>query len=185
MENTLMLGKIEGKRRRGLQRMRWLDCITDSKNMKLSKLLEILKDRRAWHAAVYGAARSQTWLGDWTTTIISKVHSLRSKSFRDPGVLCTKLQLVGLIFWTHYSESYFRTYGLGPLQDFSCVFARPGKSSWHKACNGLAFYAMLSCFSHVWLCATPWTAAHQAPLSQASPGKNTGVDCCFLLQCIL
>ena len=60
LENTLMLGKIEGKRRNGQQRMRWLDNITDSVDMNLRKLLEIAQDRGAWHAAVHGVTKSQT-----------------------------------------------------------------------------------------------------------------------------
>ena len=65
-----MLGKIKGRRRRGHQRIRWLDGITDAMNMKLGKLWEMMRDREAWQASVHGVVQNLTWLGDWTTELV-------------------------------------------------------------------------------------------------------------------
>ena len=66
LEKTLMLGRTGGRRRRGQQRMRWLDGITDSMDMGLGRLQDLVMDREAWHSVIHGVTRSQTWLSNWT-----------------------------------------------------------------------------------------------------------------------
>ena len=102
LKKTLMLGKIEGRRRRGWQTTRWLDGITDWLDLSLSKVQEMVKDREAWHAAVHGVTKSQTWLSHWTTTGL-------------PGSLVCRQEMEGILGFHNLSLSLFLS---SPLVQF-------------------------------------------------------------------
>ena len=112
LEKILMLGKTEVRRRRGWQRMRWLDGITDSMDMSLSKLWDLVMNREAWHTAVHRVAKCRTWMSDWTELIYTKISSNPKTHYKPLNVYILERKIAKSSFLptTIYRKRIYNTF---------------------------------------------------------------------------